>query len=75
MNGSIRQRSKGTWQLRYDAPANGTGKRRYVSETVNGTKREAERTLRERLAAIENGGYVPRDKETVDAFLDRWLKT
>ena len=75
MNGSIRQRSKGTWQLRYDAPATGTGKRRYVSETVNGTKREAERTLRERLAAIENGGYVPRDKETVDAFLDRWLKT
>ena len=75
MNGSIRQRSKGTWQLRYDAPANGTGKRRYVSETVNGTKREAERTLRERLAAIENGGYVPRDKETVSEFMHRWLET
>ena len=30
MNGSVRQRSKGTWQLRYDAPSDGTGKRRFV---------------------------------------------
>ena len=75
MNGSVRQRSKGTWQLRYDAPADGTGKRRYVSETVHGNKREAERVLRERLAAIENGGYVNKDKETVTEYLHRWLDT
>jgi integrase len=75
MNGSIRKRSKGTWQMRYDAPPDGTGKRRYVSETVHGNKKDAERILRERLATIENGGYVPCDKETVAAFLDRWLKT
>lgn len=30
MNGSIRQRSKGTWQLRYDAPPDGTGRRRFI---------------------------------------------
>ena len=75
MNGSIRQRSKGTWQLRYDAPPDGTGKRRFVSETVQGTKKEAERVLRERLSAIENGGYVSRDKETVKEFMCRWLDT
>ena len=75
MNGSIRQRSKGTWQLRYDAPPDGTGKRRFVSETVRGNKKDAERVLRERLAAIENGGYVPRDKETVSEFMHRWLET
>ena len=75
MNGSIRQRSKGTWQLRYDAPPDGNGKRRFVSETVKGNKKDAERVLRERLAAIENGGYVPRDKETVSEFMHRWLET
>ena len=75
MIGSIRQRSKGTWQLRYDGPPDGTGKRRFVSETVKGNKKEAEKVLRERLAAIENGGYVARDKETVATFMDRWLET
>ena len=75
MNGSIRQRSKGTWQLRYDAPPDGTGKRRYVSETVHGNKKEAERVLRERLAAIENGGYVAKDQETVTEYMRRWMET
>ena len=75
MNGSIRQRSKGTWQLRYDAPPDGTGKRRFVSETVRGNKKDAERVLRERLASIENGGYVAKDKETVAQYMQRWLQT
>jgi len=75
MNGSIRQRSKGTWQLRYDAPPGGTGKRRFVSETVRDNKKDAERVLRERLASIENGGYVPKDKETVAQYMQRWLQT
>ncbi len=75
MNGSIRQRSKGSWQLRFDAPPDGTGKRRFISETVKGTKKEAERALRDRLAAIENGGYVSKDKETVAQFMERWLAT
>ncbi|MDA1127251.1 MAG: site-specific integrase [Chloroflexi bacterium] len=75
MNGSIRQRTKGTWQLRYDAPPDGTGRRKFVSETVKGNKKDAERVLRERLAAIENGGYVAREKETVSQFLNRWLQT
>ena len=52
-----------------------TGKRRFISETVKGTKKDAERVLRERLAAIENGGYVAKDKETVAQFLSRWLDT
>ena len=75
MNGSIRQLSKGTWELRYDAPPDGTGRRRFLSETVKGNKKEAERVLRERLAAIENGGYVAKEKETVTQFLRRWLAT
>ena len=75
MNGSIRQRSKGSWQIRYDAPLDGTGKRKYISETIKGNKKQAEQVLRDRLAAIEKGGYVARDKETVDQFMQRWMET
>lgn len=75
MKGSVHQRSKGSYQLRYEGPPDGTGKRKYLSETVRGTKKEAERVLRERLAAIESGGYVPKHKETVRDFMQRWLDT
>ena len=73
MNGSIRQRSKGTWRLRYDGPPDSLGKRRQVSETVHGARREAERVLRKRLTALESGSYVTRTKETLGSFMQSWL--
>ena len=75
MKGSIRQRNKGSWELHYDIPSDGTGRRRQRTETVKGTRRDAERVLRERLTATENGGYIPKDKETVGQFLQRWMET
>ena len=73
--GSVTQRSKGAWQIRYYGPPNVDGKQKRLTETVRGLKSEAEKLLRERRSAIENGGYVPRDKETVSQFLTRWLDT
>jgi hypothetical protein len=73
MRGSLEQRSKGSWRLRYDGPSDARGKRKQITETVRGTKRQAEAVLRDRLAAIENGGYVPKQKETVAEFMQRWL--
>jgi hypothetical protein len=58
-----------------DGPPGAIGKRRRITETVRGTKKEAERVLRERLTAIENGDYVPKQKETVAQFMQRWLET
>ena len=72
--GSITQRNKGSWQIRYYSPPDANGKHKRITETVKGLKSDAEKLLRERLAAIENGGYVPRDRETVADFLKRWLK-
>ena len=72
--GSITQRNKGSWQLRYYSPPDANGKQKRITETVKGRlKSDAEKVLRERLAAIENGGYVPQDKEKVADFLKRWL--
>ena len=73
MRGSIRQRSKGSWQLRYEGPPDSLGRRKQDSETMRGTRKEAERVLRERLTQAENGGFVVKSKETVAEFLARWL--
>jgi integrase len=75
MRGSLEQRTTGSWRLRYDGLPDATGNRKQITETVRGTRKEAERVLRERLAAIENGGYVPKQKETVAQFMERWLDT
>ena len=60
MRGSLKQRSKGSFRFKYDGPRDSDGRRKQLTETW-GTKKEAERVLRERLAAIENGsidGYT-----------------
>ena len=75
MRGNIEQRSKGSWRLRYDGPLESTGRRKQITETVKGTKKDAEKVLRERLAAIENGGFVPKHLETVAEYMERWLDT
>ena len=50
-----------------------TGNVKQLTETVRGTKKEAERVLREHLAAIEKGSYVPKHKETLAEFMERWM--
>jgi len=75
MQGNLQKRSKGSWRLRYDGPPDGNGRRRQVTETIRGTRKEAERVLRERIATAENGGYVPKAKDTVNSFLKKWIDT
>ena len=73
--GSITKRHKGSWQLRHYSPPDANGKQKRLTETIRGLKSDAEKLLWERMAAIENGGFVPEDKETVSQFLARWLET
>lgn len=65
------------WRLEFRAgkdPA--TGKPLRVVETFRGTKREAERYWTKRQAEIDAQGaaYVRPAKETVGAYLERWLR-
>ena len=73
--GSVRQRRRGVWQLRWET-WNGV-ERLYHSETVRGTKTEAEAVLRERLSERErarSAGTLSTDpKQTVAQWLRRWL--
>ena len=77
MKGSIRQRSKGSWEICIDVgrdPA--TGKRQRHFESVRGTKKEAEQRLAELLVSVQKGGLVkPVRTFTVGAYLTEWLQT
>ena len=50
--GSIRRRSKGTWEIRYEKPAGEDGKRNQCSKTVRGTKKAAETELGEIMSEL-----------------------
>ena len=75
MNGYIRKRGKNSWQLIFDLPRGGDGRRKQARRTVRGTKREAESRLRELISGVEKGDYVTPTKETVGEFLVRWFDT
>jgi integrase len=75
MKGHTYQRAKGSWTIVYDLPVDAvTGKRRQKSQTVKGTKRDAERALREVLLSLEQGSYVKPNKMTLGELLRQWLK-
>jgi integrase len=72
--GSIRQRSPGSWSLKYDVGRNPrTGRRITRYATVRGTKRDAQRALRELLGAVDDGTHVDPGKLTVGQWLKQWL--
>jgi hypothetical protein len=75
MPGHIRQRGKGTWELKFDLgrdPLTGKRQVRYVS--FKGTKREAQAELMRLLAEAQGGTYVDPSKLSVSEFLDRWAQ-
>jgi len=75
MKGHIYQRAKGSWTVVYDLPADAvTGKRQQKSQTIKGTKRDAQRALREILISIEQGSYVKPNKINLGELLSQWLK-
>jgi integrase len=75
MRGHICQRSKGSWTIVYDLAMDAvTGKRRQKSQTVKGTKRDAERALREVLLSLEQGSYVKPNKISLGELLRQWVK-
>jgi len=75
MRGSIRQRSKGSWEVCIDIgrdPA--TGKRLRHFENVKGNKKDAQRRLNDLLYSLEQGAYVKPSRLTVGEFLEQWLQ-
>lgn len=73
MKGRVVQRSKGSWTLVYDAPRKPNGERDQKYETIQGTKKEAERLLAQRVHEINTGTFVQAASITVAEYLDQWM--
>ncbi|MFZ2081198.1 MAG: site-specific integrase, partial [Xanthobacteraceae bacterium] len=72
--GHIRQRAPASWELRYSLgrdPA--TGKRRMVTATVRGKRRDAEKELRRLLRTLDLNEHVNPSRMTVREWLTAWL--
>jgi integrase len=73
MKGSLRQRGSGSFELRvYAGTEPETGRRRWMTRTVRGTRAEAERELRE-LSAHANIAPAVGARTTVGQLLDQWF--
>lgn len=73
MRGSMRQRSEGSWELRVFLGREPlTGRRQYVTKTVRGTKREAQRALAALVAGPAPTGPVA--ALTAGQMLERWFE-
>jgi integrase len=75
MRGSIRQKSKDSWQIQVYTGKDPEGKYRRHLETVRGRKGDAQRRLTELLTSLDKGVYTPPGKLTVADLLRTWLKS
>jgi integrase len=72
--GHIRERSPGSWELRYSLGSDpATGKRRMATATVKGNRRAAEKELRRLLRTLDTGEHVDPSRMTVREWLTSWL--
>lgn len=72
MKGSIRRRSKGSWEITIDMGRDEHGKRQRKFINVKGKKAYAERQLRELLASLDKGIPIDTSRLTVAELLDQW---
>ena len=76
MRGSIRQRSKGSWEIAIDIGRDpSTNRRLRHFESVKGRKSDAQRRLHELLHTLEGGTFVKPSRLTVAQFLEEWLQS
>lgn len=73
--GSITQRSPGSYRLRYSLGRDPSGKRKWGTATVRGTRKEAERELSRLLRSADTGEHVASERMTVGEWLVLWIDT
>ena len=74
MKGSIRQRTKGSWEVTIDLGRDGaTGRRLRHYESIRGGKKLAQQRLAELLVSFEQGSYIKPKRITLGEWFENWL--
>ena len=72
--GTITSRSPGSYRIRYSLGRDPvSGKRRFASTTIRGTRKDAERELVRLLRMVDTGEHVNPSRMTVRQWLELWL--
>lgn len=75
MEGSIRARGVGRWEITIDLGRDSDGKRVRKFFNVKGKKADAERRKREILTALDKGIPIDTSKLKVSELLDKWFES
>jgi integrase len=73
MRGTITRRGKTSWRIKFDIDRAETGKRRFHTATVRGSRKDAETELARLLNDLHRGAHIDASKITVSDYLQRWL--
>jgi integrase len=73
MGGLIQKRGAESWRIRAYVGRDADGTKRYVTRTVRGTRRDAERDLSRLLVEVDEGRHAASAPMTFGELLDRWL--
>src|SRR6266851_8699015 len=72
--GSIRERSLGSYELRYSLGTDAaTGRRRMANVTIRGTRKDADKELRRLLRSLDTGEHVDPNRVVLRDWLATWL--
>jgi integrase len=71
--GSLQKRGQDSWRIRIYLGIGPDGRQQYHSETVRGTKKQAQQRMTEVLREIDTGGYVAQSAMPLAELLERWL--
>lgn len=73
MRGHIEKRGDGAYRLLIDLPREADGKRKRLSMTVRGTKKQAEAELARILSETNDGTFVKPSEISCSDYFDKWL--
>lgn len=72
--GQIIQRGPGAYMVRLPLGRDGSGKRKFYSKTIRGTRKDAQRHLTEKLREFDTGSFVGTVRRTLLDFGTEWLE-
>ena len=73
MSGSLRQKTRGVWEVRFDGGRDPlTGRRRQISRSVRGSKRDAQQVMNALVAEADAGGFIG-TSTTFEQLCIQWL--
>jgi hypothetical protein len=74
MAGTIQRKSENTWIVRIFIGRDPNGKVKHFNKTIHGSKKDAQKYMNAKLRERDLGTFVTPTLDSVNTYLDRWLR-